>query len=231
MSNLLTLENVSKVYDEAKKPVHVLRELTHSFAKGSFTAIQGASGVGKSTLLNLLGFLDTANTGRILYHDIDMSKASDSYLSQVRNREIGFVFQFHHLLSDFTAWENILMPLQIRGVVSKKDRDLARELVSWVSMEHRLDHLPSELSGGERQRVALVRSLVHQPSLLLADEPSGNLDEENSGDLHRLLKEVNDSRGVTVIVATHDESLASLAESRLVLREGKLFPLIPAINT
>lgn len=221
---ILSLRQVEKIYQESIKPVTVLRGLDFDIYQHDFLAIQGASGVGKSTLLNILGLLDLPSQGEVIYKKQNLRGVSDSRLSQIRNHEIGFVFQFHHLLPDFTAWENVLFPLRIRGKIEKSQLDYAHEILDWVQMNPRKDHFPSELSGGERQRIALARALIHTPALLIADEPSGNLDDENSQKLHQLLQTVHAEKGVTVVLATHDESLASLAHKRYWLQDGTLSP-------
>ncbi|MFC1585519.1 ABC transporter ATP-binding protein [Fibrobacterota bacterium] len=224
MSNqsLISLKSIHKSFKDVGTRVEVLKNLDFEVFEGQFLAIRGASGVGKSTLLHIMGFLDTPTSGQMFFAGEDVTSLSDTKLSGVRNREVGFVFQFHHLLPDFTAWENVLMPITISGNVSRQDETYGQELISLVQMEHRLKHLPSELSGGERQRLALVRALIHKPRLLLADEPSGNLDETNKESLHKLLSDFHKNLGITIVLVTHDSGLASLAENQYVLHDGKI---------
>ena len=222
INSLISLRKVSKSFEDVGTRVEVLKSLDLEVFQKEFVAIRGASGVGKSTLLHIMGLLDTPTSGRVFFNGEDVTGFSDKKFSTIRNREIGFVFQFHHLLPDFTAWENVLMPVRIGGAISPQDESYGRKLVSLVGMEHRLRHLPSELSGGERQRLALARALIQRPRLLLADEPSGNLDEENTRSLHQLLSDVHHNLGVTVILVTHDSMLSSLAGREYILHEGKV---------
>ncbi|MBF0433222.1 MAG: ABC transporter ATP-binding protein [Fibrobacteria bacterium] len=219
---LVSLLKVDKCFTEVGGRVDVLKCLDFKVAEGAFLAIRGASGVGKSTLLHILGLLDTPTKGKILLNGEEITRFSDRKISHIRNRDIGFVFQFHHLLPDFTALENVLMPARISGAVSSREKAYCKELIALVGMDHRLEHLPSELSGGERQRLALARALIRKPKLLLADEPSGNLDEENTKKLHQLLKDVHENLGVTIVLATHDISLSALADERFVMHDGTI---------
>jgi lipoprotein-releasing system ATP-binding protein len=224
---ILAVEAVSKVFEETGTRIELFRDLSFSLNAGDFVAIKGASGVGKSTLLHILGLLDHPTTGKVFFKGVDTGAFSDRRLSEVRNREIGFVFQFHHLLPDLTVWENVLMPARIgggalRGRLPKPEEDRARELIALVGMDHRLKHLPNELSGGERQRVALARALINHPGVLLCDEPSGNLDSRNSEHLHRLLLDLNRRLSVAVLVVTHDLGLASLAKRVYMMEPGGL---------
>jgi len=172
--------------------------------------------------LHLMGLLDTPTRGELHFKGKNIARHSDKKLSGIRNREIGFVFQFHHLLPDFTAWENIAMPLRIGNEWTKQGQEYGRELISFIGLEERLEHLPSELSGGERQRLALARALIYKPTLLLADEPSGNLDEKNTESLHQLLNDVHKKMGVTIVLVTHDEKLAQLANKQYLMLDGGL---------
>jgi lipoprotein-releasing system ATP-binding protein len=219
---IIRLSQVYKTFKDVGTKVVVLKDLEMVVQENEFIAIRGVSGIGKSTLLHIMGLLDTPTSGQIYFGGEEVTSFSDKELSTVRNREIGFVFQFHHLLPDFTAWENVLMPLRIAGRLQSKDKEYGQELLSMVKMEHRLQHLPSELSGGERQRLALARALVHRPRILLADEPSGNLDEENKKILHKLLKDIHDKLGVTIVLVTHDTSLSDLAGKKYILHDGRI---------
>ena len=216
---LISVERISKVFIETGTRIELFRDLDFTIASGDFVAIKGASGVGKSSLLHILGMLDHPTTGRVLFKGKDTSGLSDKSLSAIRNGEIGFVFQFHHLLPDLTVKENVLMPKRIAGGLRRADEERALELIRMVGMDHRLKHLPAELSGGERQRIALARALINNPGILLCDEPSGNLDVKNSEHLHALLLDLNNRLSVAILVVTHDLSLAALAK-RVYMMEG-----------
>ena len=225
MSNpLLSLRGVSKVFEETGSRIELFRDLDLDLFAGDFTSITGASGVGKSTLLHILGLLERPSQGEVHFQGETVSAFSDARLSEIRNRKIGFVFQFHHLLPDLTVWENALLPLRIGGRLDRIGRERARALLTDVGLESRLEHLPSQLSGGERQRAAVARALVNEPKALLCDEPSGNLDAKNSENLHAMLSELNRSLSVALLVVTHDPALAKSAKRRLTLREGELKP-------
>ena len=221
---LLSLRGVSKVFSETGNRIELFRDLDFDLDAGDFVSITGASGVGKSTLLHILGFLEAPTTGRALFKGEAVSDFSDARLSQIRNREIGFVFQFHHLLPDLTVWENVLLPLRVGGVLNDAGRERARALLREVGLEGRMRHVPGQLSGGERQRAAVARALVNAPKVLLCDEPSGNLDTVNSDHLHNMLAELNHNLGVAVLVVTHDAALARRATRPLVMRDGGLQP-------
>ena len=202
------LEGVCKSYTLHGRDIEVLAGVDARLEPGSVTALVGQSGSGKSTMLHLLGLLDHPSAGRILYDGRELLKARDELIEAFRNREVGFVFQFHHLLPEFTATENVMMPSIIAGESMSGARDRARALLDRVGLSHRLDHAPGELSGGEQQRVALARALVLGPRLVLADEPTGNLDPETGASIHDLLLELNRELGTTLLVATHNLDLA-----------------------
>ena len=212
------VKNVSRSYRRAERTIDVLRNLTTSLPSGSFTVLTGPSGAGKSTLLHLLGTLDRPTEGEILYDGRSLLKASDRELASFRNERIGFIFQFHHLLPEFTALENVLMPTWIAGGI--EDADRAKRLLGEVGLENRLDHKPSELSGGEQQRVAVARALIMDPALLLADEPTGNLDSHTSLEVFTLLRELSERQAMTCLVATHNEVLARMASRHLAMDDG-----------
>jgi lipoprotein-releasing system ATP-binding protein len=218
-ATLLSVEKIQKVFQETGTRIELFNDLDFTIASGDFVAIKGASGVGKSTLLHILGLLDKPTAGRVRFKGVDTSGLSDKRLSAIRNRELGFVFQFHHLLPDLTVLENVLMPKRISGGLRKEDEERALELIRMVGMDHRLMHVPAELSGGERQRIALARALINDPGILLCDEPSGNLDSKNSEALHALLLDLNRRLSVAILVVTHDLNLAALA-SRVYMMEG-----------
>jgi lipoprotein-releasing system ATP-binding protein len=219
---LISVEKIQKVFIETGTRIELFRDLDFTIASGDFVAIKGASGVGKSTLLHILGMLDHPTSGRVLFKGKDTGGLSDKGLSAIRNGELGFVFQFHHLLPDLTVKENVLMPKRIAGGLRRADEDRALELIRMVGMDHRLKHLPAELSGGERQRIALARALINNPGILLCDEPSGNLDVKNSENLHELLLDLNKRLSVAILVVTHDLNLAALARRVYMMEDGRL---------
>ena len=218
----VTVSGLNKYYQSTSKRLHVLRDLDLSVEKGEMVAIMGASGVGKSTLLHVLGGLDTIDGGQVRIGEHEIATLSDAERVAFRNRHIGFVFQFHHLLPEFTAIENAMMPLRIARVSAQEARPTAEALLSRVGLGDRLDHRPGMLSGGEQQRVAVSRALVMQPSLLLADEPTGDLDEATADALHDLLRSMHREIGLTAIIATHNPRLAAQCDRTLRLEGGKL---------
>jgi len=191
-------------------------------------AIVGASGAGKSTLLHLLGCLDRPTSGEIVLDGRPLSSLNETELAAMRNRRIGFVFQFHHLLREFTAIENVMMPMLIAGTEAGAARDRSIGLLGQVGLQHRLTHKPTQLSGGEQQRVAVARALANQPAVVIADEPSGNLDTHTSEQLHDLLFRMRDTHGVALVVATHNRELADRADRILLLKESRLQSFYPA---
>lgn len=200
--------------------LEVLKGVSLTVCRGEVVCIVGASGAGKTTLLQILGTLSAADSGRIRIDGIPVERLSDRELSDFRNRRIGFVFQFHHLLPEFTAFENVCMP----GYIGRRDRveveKQARELLLMLGLGSRGYHKPAELSGGEQQRVAIARALVNSPSVLLADEPSGNLDSKNREEIHRLFFELRDRLGQTVVIVTHDDGLAEMSDRKIVMSDG-----------
>lgn len=200
--------------------LEVLKGVSLTVCRGEVVCIVGASGAGKTTLLQILGTLSAADSGRIRIDGIPVERLSDRELSDFRNRRIGFVFQFHHLLPEFTAFENVCMP----GYIGRRDRveveKQARELLLMLGLGSRGHHKPAELSGGEQQRVAIARALVNSPSVLLADEPSGNLDSKNREEIHRLFFELRDRLGQTVVIVTHDDGLAEMSDRKIVMSDG-----------
>ena len=200
--------------------LEVLKGVSLTVCRGEVVCIVGASGAGKTTLLQILGTLSAADSGRIRIDGIPVERLSDRELSDFRNRRIGFVFQFHHLLPEFTAFENVCMP----GYIGRRDRveveKQAREILLMLGLGSRGHHKPAELSGGEQQRVAIARALVNSPSVLLADEPSGNLDSKNREEIHRLFFELRDRLGQTVVIVTHDDGLAEMSDRKIVMSDG-----------
>ena len=213
---MIKITDIEKSYGSLK----VLKGINLDIQKSKITSIVGASGAGKSTLLHLIGTLDKPDQGEILIEDISIFKLNDKQLSAYRNKNIGFVFQFHHLLPEFTAVENVALPSLIAGESRKVAMQKAKELLQFLKLENRLSHKPSELSGGEQQRVAVARALINNPQLILADEPSGNLDSENAKKLHQLFFDLRDSFKQTFIIVTHNEELAELSDRKIVLKDG-----------
>jgi len=222
MSSFLTVRSLNKTYHAGGQTIHVLRDLDMDVTAGEMVAIVGASGVGKSTLLHVLGGLDRGGSGHVVVSGNVISEMSDRALVDFRNQHVGFVFQFHHLLPEFDAVENVEMPMRIGGVAKPECRRRASELLRRVGLGERLAHRPGMLSGGEQQRVAVARALVMKPSLLLADEPTGDLDEGTANALHSLLREMHAEHGLTSIIATHNMRLAALCDRVLRLEQGRL---------
>ncbi|MEG3135483.1 lipoprotein-releasing ABC transporter ATP-binding protein LolD [Rouxiella sp. T17] len=223
-SLLLQCENLCKTYQEGKLNTDVLRDVSFAIKPGEMMAIVGSSGSGKSTLLHLLGGLDSPTSGEVIFKGKSLNSMSSSAKAELRNRQLGFIYQFHHLLPDFTALENVAMPLLIGKNKAAEVQDKAREMLAAVGLEHRSKHRPSELSGGERQRVAIARALVNNPALVLADEPTGNLDQKNADSIFELLGELNVRQGTAFLVVTHDLHLANRLSRQLEMRDGKLQP-------
>jgi len=221
---LVRVEGLNKYYVAGSARLHVLRDLALEVEAGEMVAVVGASGVGKSTLLHLLGGLDRSDGGAIRVADRDVSTMSDLELVEFRNRNVGFVFQFHHLLPEFDAVENVEMPMRIARMPLDAARRRSTELLSRVALADRAAHRPNMLSGGEQQRVAVARALVMQPALLLADEPTGDLDEITGDALHGLLREMHSEHGLTSIIATHNPRLAAACDRVLRLERGQLRP-------
>lgn len=218
MNNLLEVKELRKSFGSGASRVDVLKGINLAVEPGETIALVGASGAGKSTLLHIMGALDRPTTGEILFKGKDIFQLSDASLASFRNHSVGFVFQFHHLLPEFSALENAMMPAIISGMNRGEAEALAVELLRDVGLGHRLSHKPGELSGGEQQRVAIARALIQSPPLLLADEPTGNLDTRTSEEVHALLSEIHEKKGITLVIVTHNENLAS--------RMGKIIRLV-----
>lgn len=219
---ILVAKNISKTYQDGKISTTVLHNLDLTIEAGQKVAIVGTSGSGKSTLLHILGGLDMPTTGEVLLHGIAFNQLNETERGRLRNERLGFIYQFHHLLAEFTATENVAMPLLMRRQVSiTQARAHANELLAQVGLSHRTHHRPSELSGGERQRVAIARALVTKPSLILADEPTGNLDEENAIAVFDLLTQMQQINETALLMVTHDKALASRADKVLSMRSGQ----------
>lgn len=215
---MLSAKNLSKKY----ATVTVVNDVSLQVGKGEIVSVTGPSGAGKSTLLHLLGGLDKPDTGSVLINGTDMLQLPSRKQARFRNEHIGFVFQFHHLMPEFSAVENVSMPLWIGGMGKKEAATRAEEMLGIVGLSHRLNNKPSELSGGEQQRVAIARALVTRPSIIMADEPTGNLDTENAHLVHRLFLDLRQQLGQTFIMITHNEALAALTDRTLMMQDGRI---------
>jgi lipoprotein-releasing system ATP-binding protein len=223
MSSLLTVRDLHKSFFEGGREIRILRGLNLDLDEGERLAIVGESGVGKSTLLHLLGTLDRPNKGQILFLNRELPLNDEAALASFRNSEIGFVFQFHYLLPDFSALENVMLPALIQGIARERARAQAEELLETVGLKERLDHRPGKLSGGEQQRVAVARAVILEPKLILADEPTGSLDFRIGEEVQDLLFRLNEAKGIALIVATHNRDFAAKLGQQADLREGRLF--------
>ncbi len=221
-NTIVLTDNLFKNYYLDTRTIEVLKGIDLEIYEGEIVAIMGPSGVGKSTLLHILGVLDRPTNGRIFIDDIDIFKYDDKRLAEYRNKTVGFVFQFHHLLPEFSALENVMLPGLIGSIDKLMVRNRAIELLTEVGLEERLDHRPNELSGGEQQRVAVARALINSPKLLLADEPSGNLDRQSAEALHQLFWELNQKLNQTLIIVTHNLELAEQANRVIELFDGRV---------
>ncbi|MBY8142276.1 lipoprotein-releasing ABC transporter ATP-binding protein LolD [Vibrio fluvialis] len=222
MNNLLRCHQVCKTYQEGDLQTQVLKGVSFELQKGELASIIGSSGSGKSTLLHILGALDDATQGHVEFWGQQLSALSSNKQAKIRNKHLGFVYQFHHLLADFSALENVAMPLLIGGKKVAQAKQDAAALLERVGLSHRLEHRPSELSGGERQRVAIARALVNKPDLVLADEPTGNLDHKTALSIYDLMRELNRESGTAFLVVTHDGELAAKMDRRLHMQDGLL---------
>jgi len=222
---MLEAKNIHKIYSNGKKGLSVLKGIDLRVGKGAFAAITGPSGAGKSTLLHILGGLDSPSQGEVFFEEEDIYRLKDAVLCRLRNKKIGFIFQFYHLLSEFTALENVLMPalLSRSSLVARRSlKEEALKLLSQVGLSDRVTHFPNQLSGGERQRVAIARALINKPQLLLCDEPTGNLDSATGEEIVSLVKKINQDEQMTVILVTHNPELAKQADKVYQLRDGVL---------
>lgn len=219
---ILNCRNLRKVYHESCHAVEVLKDINLTVEQGESIAIVGSSGSGKSTLLHLLGGLDQPTEGHVFMKGVDWQTLTEKERCILRNQQLGFVYQFHHLLPEFSALENVAMPLLLADNSVKQAHKKARAMLAKVGLSQREEHKPSQLSGGERQRVAIARALVHQPKCVLADEPTGNLDQETAAQVFDLMLDLNQQFNTTLIIVTHDRALAKLTNKVMVLQEGKL---------
>lgn len=222
MTELLRCENISKFYDEGEQQVQVLKDVSFSMNVGELVAIVGSSGSGKSTLLHTLGGLDQPSSGEVWIRGQSLQKLSSDKLALLRNQNLGFVYQFHHLMADFTALENVMMPMLIGKQNKTEAANRAEKMLQAVGLSHRMTHHPSALSGGERQRVAIARALVNNPALVLADEPTGNLDQKTTESIFELIQQLNQQQNIAFLLVTHDLSLANKLSRRFVMRDGVL---------
>lgn len=214
---MIQVIGINKSYGQ----LHVLRDINLTIDKGEIVSIVGASGAGKTTLLQIMGTLDRADSGVLKYDDLDVTTLKEKELAAFRNRQIGFVFQSHHLLPEFTAVENVMIPALIRGDREKTARNRAMEMLEHLGLADRFHHKPSALSGGEQQRVAVARALINSPMVVLADEPSGNLDSQHAKELHELFFRLREEMGQTFVIVTHNELLAEMADRKITIKDGK----------
>ncbi|MCD4841086.1 MAG: ABC transporter ATP-binding protein [Methanosarcinales archaeon] len=218
---IIQIKNLTKIFGDGVE-IKALDGVDLDIERGEFLAIIGPSGSGKSTLLNQIGILDTPTSGTILLDGVDVTQMSDKQRSKTRNKQLGFIFQYHHLLPDFNALENVMMPLLISGVKSSKAREIARRVLDEVGLGDRMDHRPNQLSGGQNQRVAIARALVNKPSIVIGDEPTGNLDSKASENIYELLRKLNREHNQTFILVTHDERMAAKTDRIIRLVDGRV---------
>lgn len=218
---IIQIKNLTKIFGDGVE-IKALDGINLDIERGEFLAIIGPSGSGKSTLLNQIGILDTPTSGTILLDGVDVTEMSDKQRSKTRNKQLGFIFQYHHLLPDFNALENVMMPLLISGIKSSQAREVARRVLDEVGLGDRMEHRPNQLSGGQNQRVAIARALVNKPSIVIGDEPTGNLDSKASENIYELLRKLNREHNQTFILVTHDERMAAKTDRIIRLVDGRV---------
>ena len=222
-NTIFELKNISKEYRTKAETINVLKNINLKLNQGDFVSIHGKSGSGKTTLLNIIGLLDTPTSGEIKFDNNNINYSNEKIKNIIRNKKIGFVFQFHYLLNEFTALENVMIPALIDTKLNKIQlRSKAKELLELVELGHRIDHKPLELSGGEKQRVAIARALINDPNIILADEPTGNLDLETSETISELFKKINEEKQQTIVIVTHSSELAELTQDKYKIEKGNL---------
>ena len=222
-NTIFELKNISKEYRTKVETIEILKNINFKLNQADFVSIQGKSGSGKTTLLNIIGLLDTPSTGEIRFDDKIINYSDEKIKNMIRNKKIGFVFQFHYLLNEFTALENVMLPALIDKKIDRKQLEIkAKELLELVELGHRIDHKPLELSGGEKQRVAIARALINDPNIILADEPTGNLDLETSETISELFKKINEEKQQTIVIVTHSSELAELTQDKYKIEKGNL---------
>ena len=222
-NTIFELRNINKEYKTKAETINVLKNINLKLNQGDFVSIQGKSGSGKTTLLNIIGLLDTPTSGEIKFDNNNINYSNEKIKNIIRNKKIGFVFQFHYLLNEFTALENVMIPALIDTKLNKIElRSKAKELLELVELGHRINHKPLELSGGEKQRVAIARALINDPNIILADEPTGNLDLETSETISELFKKINEEKQQTIVIVTHSSELAELTQDKYKIEKGNL---------
>ena len=229
---ILELKNVSKTYKTKAEEIHVLKNINLTFNSGDFVSIQGKSGSGKTSLLNILGLLDVPTSGDVFIDEKKVNMKDEKLKNILRNRKRGFVFQFHYLLNEFTALENVMMPALVNKSMTKdKAKKRAKELLKMVDLGHRINHKPNELSGGEKQRVAIARAMINNPEMILADEPTGNLDTETSNVINELFKKISKEENQAIIIVTHSLELANMATYKYKIENGEFNMILPTLST
>ena len=218
---IITVDKINKTYKNGSLELQVLKNISFKVDKGEFLAIMGSSGSGKSTMMNILGCLDNQYEGRYILDGIDISKSTENELSEIRNKKIGFIFQSFNLLPRLTALENVELPLVYSSIPKEERHKRANELLEMVGLKDRTHHRPNELSGGQRQRVAIARALVNDPSIILADEPTGNLDSKSEGEIIEILQKLN-KMGKTIVIVTHEPSIGEIAERKIIFKDGEI---------
>lgn len=218
---IITVDNINKTYKNGSLELQVLKNISFKVDKGEFLAIMGSSGSGKSTMMNILGCLDNQYEGRYILDGIDISKSNENELSEIRNKKIGFIFQSFNLLPRLTALENVELPLVYSSIPKEERHKRANELLEMVGLKDRIHHRPNELSGGQRQRVAIARALVNNPSIILADEPTGNLDSKSEEEIIEILQKLN-KMGKTIVIVTHEPSIGEIAERKIIFKDGEI---------